>query len=392
MNTAINANNGSTSQNKAAANRPSFSRTATRTGVLAGGARAFNGFFAFALTALAACALALFCLSGCGADAGGKAGSTASTEPSGAHAEKLSVVTSFYPMYDFAQKIAGDRAEVVNLVPAGTEPHDWEPSTADMQKLAQADVFVYNGAGMEGWVDDVLGSIGSDSLVSVEASQGAHLLAADDIDEDAHDEADDGHAHAHDAQHEDEADEEHAHGHHHHEHGAYDPHVWLAPENAKVEMANIRDALVEADPAGKAVYDANYEEQATRLDALDQDFSRRLAQVARHEIVVSHQAFGYLCDAYGLTQRAIEGLQADSEPDARAMAEICEFVKENDVKVIFSEELIDPRTAQAIADATGATCEQLNPLEGLTDTQLNAGEDYFSIMEDNLNKLVKALS
>ena len=315
------------------------------------------------VTALAAIA-AIACLAGC---------STGSGAADEAHSDsKVQVVASFYPMYDFAEKIGGDRVEVTNLVPAGTEPHDWEPSTTDMKTLESAKVFVYSGAGMEHWVEDIEGTLGNEALISVEASQGVDLLPA--------------------AEHEDEEDEAGREDAHEHEHGQYDPHVWLSPENAKIEMGNIRDALVKVDPEGKSTYDANYEKYAGMLDELDEEYREKLSNTTDKHIVVSHQAFGYLCDRYGLTQVPIEGIQADSEPDAKTMAEIVAFVEDNDVKTIFSEELVSPKVAQSIADATGAECEALNPLEGLTDEELSAGEDYFSVMEANLDKLVKALS
>ena len=318
---------------------------------------------ALALAALAAVAsLAVF--AGCSTN--GTAQSTRSES-----GDKVSVVASFYPMYDFAQKVGGDRVDVTCLVPAGTEPHDWEPSTADMKTIASVQVLVYSGAGMEHWVNDVTSAVGNKDLVSVEASQGVDLLPA----------AGDEHEAEHEGSH--EAD---------HDHGQYDPHVWLSPANAKVEMANIRDALIKADPDGKDAYEKNYEKYAGVLDELDQKYASELAGTASKNIVVSHQAFGYLCDRYSLTQVPIEGIEADSEPDAKTMAKIVDFVKENGTKTIFSEELVSPKAAQAISDETGASLEVLNPLEGLTDEQISAGEDYFSVMESNLDKLVKALS
>jgi zinc transport system substrate-binding protein len=314
------------------------------------------------LTAVLAAAVGLACLAGCSSQS---MQSTANAENANS---KVQVVASFYPMADFAKKIGGDRVQVMNLVPAGTEPHDWEPSTNDMKTLSSAKLFIYNGAGMEKWVDNTLSSIGNDSLVQVEASKGITLRTA-----------------AKDEHEEEEGEEEH-------ESSQYDPHVWLSPMNTKAEMANIRDGLIKADPDGESVYRKNYEKYASELDALDQEYKDQLAKTTSKNIVVSHQAFGYLCDAYGLNQLAIEGIDADSEPDAKTMATIADFVKQNNVKTIFSEELVSPKVAQTIADETGATCEELNPLEGLSDDDLAAGKDYFSVMRENLGKLVKALS
>ena len=292
---------------------------------------------------------------------------------SDAVSKKLNIVASFYPMYDFAKKVAGDNADVTCLVPAGTEPHDWEPSTKDMKTIQDADILVYNGAGREQDVRDGLGK--ESKLVAVEASQGIELRKLDHEDED-HD-------------HESDTEKEHEHEHHH---GDTDPHVWLSPVNAMAQMKNICDALSKADAAHKDVYEDNYKKAQANFETLDSEYHKQLDPLSNKTIVVSHEAFGYMCDAYGLKQMPIEGVEADAEPDAQQMKEIADFVKENNVKTIFSEELVSPKVAQAIADATGAKVRELNPLEGLTDEQLKAGEDYVSVMNNNLKELVDALS
>lgn len=289
--------------------------------------------------------------------------------------EKLKVMASFYPVYDFAVKIGGEKAEVTNMVPAGTEPHDWEPATRDITNLEQADVFVYSGAGMEHWVEDVLKSLENQKLVTVEASNGVTLREGHGHEED-HEEAD--------QENEAAAEEEH-------DHGEYDPHVWLSPLNAKKEMENIKNAFIEADPDNKDYYEANYKTYADKFDELDQSFKDTLSPLPNKVIVVSHEAFGYLCNAYGLTQMGIEGLSPDSEPDPARMAEVIDFVKENNVKTIFFEELVSPKVAEAIAKETGAVTQVLNPMEGLSEEEIKAGGDYFSVMEKNLAALKNAL-
>ena len=305
-----------------------------------------------------ACTLSLSLLTGCG------------TQPADTAAGdgRLRVLTSFYPMYDFACKIGGDCIDVTNMVPSGTEPHDWEPSTNDLKNLEKADVFIYNGADMEPWADDLLVSR-SDTLRVVEASENVELRTTDGE-----------HEHAH--EHED-AD---------HHHGDVDPHVWLDPENAKIEMEAIRDALCAADPENSTVFQSNYEKYAAELDALDAEFREKLAPLPNRTIVVAHEAFGYLCDAYGLTQVGIEGLSPDSEPDPGRMAEVIDFVREHSISTIFFEELVSPKVAEAIASETGAQAKMLSPLEGLSDEQAAAGADYFSVMHDNLAALMEALN
>ncbi len=285
--------------------------------------------------------------------------------------KKLSVYTSFYPMYDFATKIGGDKIEAVTMVPAGIEPHDWEPTAADIAGLEEASVFIYNGAGMEHWVKDVLKSLHNDSLIVAEASQGLTLLEGHD-DEDEHSEGE-------------ESNEEEL------SHEEFDPHVWLSPMNAKSEMENIKNALVKADPDNKDYYEANYVKYSSEFDALDKEFKDTLEALPNKDIIVAHQAFGYLCSAYGLNQIPVEGLSPDSEPDPARIAEIIEFAREHDVKVIFFEELVSPKVAEVIASAIGAKTDVLSPVEALSDEQRENGDDYFTIMRHNLEVLKAAL-
>lgn len=316
---------------------------------------------ALAMTALVSAAM----LSGCTRAAAPNPAAKADAMES---KKMLKVMASFYPMYDFAAKIGGDKAEVITLVPSGTEPHDWEPAAADIRNLEEADLFIYSGAGMEHWVDDVLASLDNKNLISVEASKGVALR--------------DGHSHSHEEEEgAGEPDEE----------GQYDPHVWLSPLNAEKEMENIKNAYIKADPDNRDYYEANYELYASRFAELNQKFKDTLSPLPNRDIVVSHEAFGYLCDAYGLNQVGIEGLSPDSEPSPARMAEIIDFVRANHVRVIFFEELVSPKVAETIAKETGSSVQVLNPLEGLSDEELESGADYFSVMEENLKQLEAAL-
>ncbi|WP_284640533.1 metal ABC transporter substrate-binding protein [Paenibacillus silviterrae] len=285
---------------------------------------------------------------------------------------KTNIVTSFYPLYDFASKIGGQHVNVVNLVPAGVEPHEWTPKGRDIKTLKDAEVFVYLGAGFEGWVGDTLSSLEKDAKVQVvEASKGLTLLPG--IEEEGH--ADDhGHNHKEDA----------------HE-AEFDPHVWLSPVNAKLLAQNIKDALVKADPSHQADYEANFKQLSGKLDQLHDKFKQQLSKTSKKEIVVTHQSFGYLAKEYGLTQKAIMGLAPDAEPTSKDMKEILSFIKENDVKYIFFEELVSDKLAKTLAKDAKVETLVLSPLEGLTEEQAKQGMDYVSIMESNLNNLIKAL-
>lgn len=290
---------------------------------------------------------------------------------SGSSAEnaKIKVFTSFYPMYDFAGKIGGDKINLTNLVPAGTEPHDWEPTPKDIAAVEKADVLIYNGAGMEIWMDKVLKSVKNKNLIVVEAAKNIKLLENTE-------------EHEEDGKEENESD---------HEDLLYDPHVWLNPMNAKKQMESIKEALIKVDPENKDFYQKNFEDNAAEFDKLNKEFADAVAGFARKDIIVSHEAFGYLCDAFGLQQVGIEGLSAESEPTPARMAEIARFARENNVKVIFFEELVSPKIAETIAKEVGAQTLMLNPLEGLSEEDVKAGKDYFTIMRDNLETLKKAL-
>jgi zinc transport system substrate-binding protein len=298
---------------------------------------------------------------------------------------KVNVVTSFFPLYDFATVIGGEHVNVINMVPAGVEPHDWSPKSQDMTNISKAQMFIYQGAGFEGWTEDVLGGLNTDSLVVVEASHGIELMEASESEE--HHEGEEGHEEeAHEKGHEEEAHEEEV-----HEHGAYDPHTWLSPRSALAMAENVRNGLKQADPAHSADYDANYEAFRIKLQALDQQYTVQLSAVPNKEMVVSHQAFGYLARDYGLVQMPIMGITPDGEPTAQDLKGISEFVKEHNVAYIFTEELVSDQLAKTLAGDLGVKTLPLHPLEGLTESELANQETYISIMERNLENLVTAL-
>lgn len=287
---------------------------------------------------------------------------------------KISIVTTIYPVYDFASNVAGDKAEIINLVPAGVEPHDFELSTGDMQLIEQADVFIYNGAGMEHFVDKTLASISNEDLIVVECARDIELLQAT-------------HSHSHEEDsHESEADDEEA-----HEEEQMDPHTWLNVSNAILEAETIKNALVDMDAANAEYYESNYEVYKEQLIELQDLYVSQLSDLSNDTIVVAHEAFGYLCEEYGLKQEGIEGLTADSEPDSARMKEIIDYCKENEIKVIFFEELVSPKVAETVAAEIGAETMVLNPIEGLTSEQEEEGLDYIGLMKENLEALKKAL-
>lgn len=278
---------------------------------------------------------------------------------------KIKIYTSIYPLYDFTKKVGGDKVDVTNLVPAGTEPHDWEISTSDIVNLEKADMLIYNGAGIENWTDKVMNTLENKDIVYVKTSEGLDIHKNG---EESHNNEDNGH-----------------------DHETYDPHTWLSIKNAKKEMENIKDALVKYDPENAQYYEENYEKYAKKFEELDKKYTDTLGPIKNKTIIVAHEAFGYLCSEYNITQEAIEGLTPDSEPDPARMSEIIKFAKENKVTTIFFEELVSPKVAETIAKEINAKTAVLNPLEGLTEEQINNGDDYFTVMENNLDALYESM-
>ena len=314
------------------------------------------------------CALLVGALAGCG-----------SNNPNWPEEGKLPVVASFYPVAYLTQQVGGDKVDVLTMVPAGAEPHVWEPTPADLVNIGKSKLFVYLGLGMDSWAPDVLESLGKDAPASVQASDNVDPLTFEQERAlvESHEHASDG------MEHHDHA----AHVGHSHSHGGIDPHVWLDPQRAKIMAKNILDGLSSADPKNRAYYEENYNALALRLDELDQAYESNLSGFTDKKIVVSHEAYGYICARYGIDQIGISGLTPDSEPDAKTMSEIVNLVKEDHITTVFYEELVSPKVAKQIANETGAKAEVLSPIEGLSDEDIQAGENYFTKMYSNLEKL-----
>lgn len=286
---------------------------------------------------------------------------------------KLKVYATIFPLYDLTEKIAGDRINLSLVVPFGTEPHHYDPEAVFVAKLSTADVFIYNGAGMELWVDRVLQSIDNVGLTVVRSIDGITLLEHE------------GHDH-------DEEEEETTGDELHHEE---DPHVWLDPLNAKEQMRNIKNALVEADPSfeNKEYYEAQFVYWANKLDELNEEIISALEGIARPSFIVSHAAFGYFAHRYNLNQVAIEGIVPDTEPDMSRLIEVIEFANERSIKVIFYEVGSSDKLARTVAEGIeGGSVGVLDPMGTVTIQDYRNGRDYFYIMRENIEALLVALS
>ena len=417
--------------------------------------------------------------------------------------EKITVITSFYPYHEFTKNVAGDFADVKQFMPSGVEAHDWEPRAQEIQSLKDADVFVYNGLGMEPYVENIIESGEFDNILFVKASDGVELLKfeddhddhdehAKDDDHDDHDEhaKDDDHddhdEHAKDDDHDDSHAEEfheeialvieefeeghmtesqsieaieeilHEHEGDGHEHGAriiediehvlheiedghiagpegleeihhlvsgedvhdehakdddhddhdeheegghdghdhdyeFDPHIWLDPILVKQQVNVIRDGLIQADPENKEHYEENARIYNNKMDALDMKIGTALSSCQKDTIVPYHNAFTYLGERYDIHIMALGGMAPDAEASAAEIAEFVDFVKDNDIKVIFSEDLVDPRLAEVIADEANAQVMLFSPLEALSQEEAGSNVSYIDKMEENLDSLKVAL-
>lgn len=256
---------------------------------------------------------------------------------------KLQIYTSIYPIYDFTKKIGGEKITVYNMTKAGAEPHDFEITSKDMANLSNADLFIYNGGGMEHWVDTIMEALKDLKYINASSNINENNL---------------------------------------------DPHFWLSPINAKIQMENIKNGLIEIDFENKNYYESNYNLYANRLNELDDKIRNSLSNIKNKNLVLTHPAFGHFCKEYSLNQIAI----ARGEADPKAMADIITFIKNNNVRAIFYEEFSSSKLVDSIAKETGIKILTLNPIESLSEEDIDAGEDYFSIMKKNLISLSDGLN
>ena len=285
---------------------------------------------------LAAFAAVLLALAGCSGTAGGKRDAQG----------RLHVAASFYPMAEFARQAGGSHVTVTTLVPDGTEPHDWEPTARDLGRMATAALFVYNG-GVESWAPKAIEAIGKGKVNALEAGQG--MIEGDD------------------------------------------PHVWVSPRRAAREVTVIRDELIRLDPEHKADYERNTAAYVAKLERLDLELARTAAAAKRKEFVTTHAAFGYLAKDYGLTQIPVLGMNPEAEPSPAELARLVRLIREQGIRYVFFETLVSPKVAETLARSAGVRTLVLNPLEGLTAEERQAGRDFVSVMEENIRNLRTAL-
>lgn len=280
--------------------------------------------------------------------------------------DKIEVAVTIYPVQAFVEAVGGDLVVVNNPVPAGAEPHDFEPSPRDLIVVLRSDLLVYLGGGLDIWAEDMAAEVEAGGAVVLGIEDKLEFVTAAESSITKGDE-------------------------HDHAHTGTDPHVWLDPTLAGDMVNAIRDALTEVAPEHAATFAANADAYAAELETLDQEFETSLARCRLDDIMVSHDAFGYLARRYDFNVHAIAGLSPDAEPSVRDFAALVEEAEELGVNTIFFETLASPALAETLAKEIGVKTAVLNPLEGLSAAELEAGENYLSIMHKNRLALSQAL-
>lgn len=278
---------------------------------------------------------------------------------------KVKVTTSTYPMYYIAKEIGRDNIDLNILIPIGVDPHEYDISLKEAKDLEVTELFIYNGSGLETWGEKVADNLKSKSKDVINASSLVELLNIEDhksIDE-----------------HED------------HNHGTKDPHIWLDPMNMDKIAQAVKEELKKLDPEYAEIYEKNYLELSEKLNSLDNKYNEALKNKKENTILVSHRAFEYLANRYGLNQIAITGISPHSEPSPKSLAELIKITREKNIKHIFFEVLSSPKSVEMIAEEANLETLTLHPIGGITLEQFDSGVDYIDLMEDNLDNLKKAL-
>lgn len=269
--------------------------------------------------------------------------------------DKLKVAVSFNPLKEFAYEIGKDKIDVITLVGSGVEPHDFELKLKDMKILNEAQVFMYNGLGMEPWVENAVKNLDNKKLIVVEASENCNKLTNSEVQEIE-------------------------------EHGQYDPHIWLSLKEAKIQALNIKEAFVKADTVNKDFYEKNYKEFALKLDELYNEYKTKFDGLTNKNFVTGHAAFAYLCRDFGLKQSSIEGVFSEGEPTAAQIAQLVEYCKKNNVKTVFSEELASPKVSATLAKEIGGNVQKIYTIESREDNK-----NYLESMKANLERIYDSL-
>ncbi|AOH56809.1 adhesin [Peribacillus muralis] len=301
-------------------------------------------------------------------------GNTKEKNTDDAKKDTLNIYTTVYPLQYFTEAIGGEYVNVDTVYPPGTDEHSFDPSQKDIVKMAESDLFFYIGYNLEGFVTKAEPILSKEGVKTVAVGETVHLDAAEHAHEDEH---------AH--------EEEHAHDEDGHDHGGVNPHLWLDPIYS-IEMAkSIRDELTKQMPEQKEYFNSHFNELAKKLNALDEKLATTIEAGRTKKIIVSHSAYGYWEERYGLEQIGVTGLTSSNEPSQKELAKIVTMADEENLNYVIFEQNISSKLTEIIQKEMGAKSLTLHNLSVLTDNDIKAGEDYFSLMEKNIKTLQTAL-
>jgi len=287
---------------------------------------------------------------------------------------RLSIAVTFNAMEELTRAVAGDMVDISLIIPEGMEPHNAEPTPQNLIFLSNADALVYNGCGMEFYLEKVLESVQNKKLVLIEASGGIDPIKLKKDD----------HKHSH----EDHEDDDESEGEvHHHHHGSVDPHTWLSPNCAITMVQNIQRELSRIDAKNSALYKKNADAYIKQLRSLIKNYKKKFARLKNKSFVASHAAFGYLCRDFGLVQSSIRDVFAEGEPNAKQLATLVEHCKKHGIKTIFSEEVASTALAETLSREVGGKVVKIYTIELPED-----GMSYLSRMQENLKRISENLN
>jgi zinc transport system substrate-binding protein len=290
---------------------------------------------------------------------------SACTSTSSNDNNKIKIYTTIYAIEEFTNLIGGENVEVINLIPSGADAHTYEPTAKQMVDIANAEAFIYVGIGMEGFIEKMKVALEGESVRFVKASEGITLHQEEDT------------AESHD-------------GHDEHYQHEEDPHIWLDPILAIQLAENIKNALIEIDSDQRELYEDNFSIVKSELTLLNQEFETVVENAKNKAFIVSHGAYGYWEERYGLTQKAITGLSPSHEPSQKQLQEIVDYAKGHQLQYVLFEQNVTPRVAMILQKEIGAEALTLHNLA--VRSSESSKEDYFSIMRQNIKTMEKALN
>lgn len=300
----------------------------------------------------------------------------------------LTVYTTIYPLEDFTKKIGGSYVEVKSIYPPNVDAHSFEPSTKDMVALANSDLFIYTGVGIEGFAEEAAEALKKENVEILLAAEGIELIESTHSEEEHHEEES-----TQTEEHGDESEtSEHSHTEEEHEHGDVDPHVWLDPLLSINLANNIKNSLSELMPEHASEFEANFNQLKSNLENLDQEFKQTVEGSNTKHILVAHSAYGYWEKRYGIIEIPISGLSPTQEPSQKGLQEIITESTEHNIRYVIFEQNVSPKVAEVIQKEIGAESLILHNLEAVTEDDIKQKEDYFSIMRKNLATIKTALN